>query len=402
MVSEAGESDDDEEPPALVTAEPLVREASPVVDTTPDPGSVPVTILTGFLGSGKTTLLRHILTANHGKRIAVIENEFGDSMDIEKLIAEDGASASVLLAENILELKNGCICCTVKDDLVAGLETLLTQRSKFDYIIIETTGMANPGPVAGCFWLDEALGSALQLDAIVTVVDLKHIIQHLDGSAENTAEAAQQIAYADRLLLNKSDLVTVDDIAIVRQKISAINSECEMAVTQRCSIELDWILDIGCYSKESPLEVKDVSSISCGCVDVNHNHNGHNHSDSSTHSHTRAHDVHASTPCSHTAGVTTISVTVTEELSLSRLEAWIGGLLWEKGQKVYRIKGVICIAGSPYKHVLQGVHEVFDVHTSSVAWAQGESKLSKVVLIGRELDRDEAYLGLKSCANALS
>eukprot|EP00611_Tribonema_gayanum_P020659 TRINITY_DN3812_c0_g1_i3.p1 TRINITY_DN3812_c0_g1~~TRINITY_DN3812_c0_g1_i3.p1 ORF type:complete len:248 (-),score=79.71 TRINITY_DN3812_c0_g1_i3:532-1275(-) len=221
-------SDDEDGAPCLV---PL--------PSAPGAGAVPVTILTGFLGSGKTTLLNYVLTQDHGKRIAVIENEFGDSMDIEQLIAKDGMDGSVL-ADNLFELRNGCICCTVKDDLVTTLETLLQQRSKFDYIIIETTGLANPGPVAACFWLDDALESALRLDAIITVVDAKNIARYLDESRE----AALQIAFADRLLLNKSDLVSAARVAALSARLRGINAACDIEVTHRCAIDLDKVLDL--------------------------------------------------------------------------------------------------------------------------------------------------------------
>ena len=204
---------------------------------------IPVTVITGYLGSGKTTLLNHILTAKHGKRVAVIENEFGEiGVDQDLVIQTE---------EEIFEMNNGCICCTVRGDLIRILGKLLKRKDKFDYVLIETTGLADPGPVAQTFFSDEEMKAKLQLDAIVTVVDAKHIVQHLD----ELREPEEQIAFADVILLNKTDLVTPADLDLLEKRIRAVNATAKIHRCQNALVGMDKILDINGFDLGRVLEI---------------------------------------------------------------------------------------------------------------------------------------------------
>ena len=215
-------------------------------DDDSDAQPVPVTIITGFLGSGKTTLLNYILTANHGKRIAVIENEFGEEIGVESLIAKNGANGEAF--DEFYELNNGCICCAVKDDLVTTLELLMKKRQLFDFIFIETTGLANPGPLASIFWLDAELGSSLYLDAIVTVVDLRHFARHV---GDHTREAYWQVAYGDCILLNKTDLVDAAGLQAATDSVTAINPMAKLLPCTQSRIDLEQILHQRAFDMET-------------------------------------------------------------------------------------------------------------------------------------------------------
>ncbi|CAK4657255.1 hypothetical protein LEN26_020624 [Aphanomyces euteiches] len=320
---------------------------------------VPVTILTGFLGSGKTTLLNYILTQNHGKRIAVIENEFGEEIGVESLIARDGADGETFA--DFYELSNGCICCSVRDDLVATLENLLTRRDRFDYVLVETTGMADPGKLASIFWVDSELEGRIALDGIVSLVDAKNVWGHLESG---TQEVLSQIAYADRIIVNKCDLLpSEEDRKRLEDRLTDMNALAPCIWTERSKIDLDAILDIKAFSAD------------------------------------RAMDIHASLPKeSHSGNVSTICVSSNAPLTVKAVELWLGSLLWEESSMtIYRIKGILDIAQDGHKHILQGVHELFDV-TPSEAWQQDESRVTKIVFIGIGLDRALLQQGLDACA----
>ena len=248
-MDDSDDSDDDDDPPALVelsaSVAPLPQPQSPPAEEE-ERSPCPVTIFSGFLGSGKTTLIQRILRdPSHGRRIAVIENEFGEGLSVESLIARDGATNDSL--QDLVELPNGCICCTVKDSLVATLENLIAKRRDLDYIIIEASGMANPGPIASVFWLDDALESRLKLDGIVALVDANNILRQL----ESTEEAGQQVAYADRILINKMDLVggeASEESEAVKSAVRRLNPSAPFRCTTFSAIpDLDWILGADCF-----------------------------------------------------------------------------------------------------------------------------------------------------------
>jgi G3E family GTPase len=364
------EEEEDSAVPELIALSPpsAVREKA----------SVPVTIITGFLGAGKSTLVSYVANREHGLKFAIIANEFGDSMDIEELVVKDGADGTVLEG-NLFALRNGCICCTVKDDLVTTLEALLSQRNLYDYILIETTGLANPGPVASCLWLDEELESALKLDGIVTVVDAKNISPHLDAwenhemSDRHHSEATVQLACADRIIINKCDLIGCDDLDRLKRRIRAINGIAQVACTQKSEVDLRWILNIQAFDPlvlESAMVSPDESCCSGGKCTV------------------------------HRLDVSTLSVESSRMLSRRRLERWMGNLLWEEhseGQMLYRIKGLMYLdEDSERRHVLQGVYDVFDI-SASTPWDVDESPRSKLVFIGINLNAQSLDSQMRLC-----
>ncbi|CAG8679015.1 11858_t:CDS:2, partial [Funneliformis caledonium] len=333
----------DSEIPDLVEVIPETINANPVHENKDNKtleAKVPITIVTGFLGSGKTTLLNYILTEQHGKRMAVILNEFGESSGIEKSLTINQGDD---LYEEWLELKNGCLCCSVKDNGVKAIENLMQKRGKFDYILLETTGLADPGPIASMFWLDDELGSDLYLDGIITLVDAKYIQQYLsekkkDGSIN---EAIRQVAIADRIIINKTDLVTPSTLDIVQEQIRLINSAANILRTEKSKAPLDFILDIHAF------DFKQVTALSSESKILK----------SVTESH-QIEDV--KTICLSEFPVTNIDI--------SKIERWIQYLLWEKTIPmitssdtivILRLKGILTPSeGSDSRIVIQGVQEL--------------------------------------------
>lgn len=332
---------------------------------------IPVTIVTGFLGSGKTTLLNHLLNGAHGKRIAIIENEFGEVSIDDALLVESN--------QTIFKMSNGCLCCTINGDLVRTLTELIARRSEFDYVIIETTGVANPAPVVQTFMVNEEIAEAFALDAVVTTIDAKHIGEHIEN-----IECKEQVAFADILILNKLDLVTTSEAEAVVTKLRSLNSLAVIHRTERSNIALAAILDQHAFSSEAVGEDHDEHGHDHeGC---DHDHNG----ETCDHDHGHLHSHH------HDDDVQSVGCVLSGDIDKARFNTWFGQLIQNNGDRLYRCKGILSIAGETNKVILQTVHRVVEV-TSGSAWQEGEH-LSKIVFIGKDLKRDELLAGFKGCA----
>lgn len=344
---------------------------------------LPATVITGFLGSGKTTLLNHILTAQHGKRIAVIENEFGE-VDIDSSLVASHSSSN----EDILMVNNGCLCCTVRGDLVKMLlELVKTRRDKFDHIVIETTGLAKPGPVIETFCTDELVSRHVKLDGVVTLVDSKHVLQHLNEVKPRFVvnEAEEQIAYADRIIVNKTDLVTDSELEVLTKRIKHINGMAEIKLAKFGCVDMDFVLGVGGYDLDR------INSLVQGDDHATHQHEaGHENHDGHHHHHHHHHDhVHDST-------VTSVSIVCEGTLDLDELDDWLERLIEEKGEDLYRMKGVLSVNGSSERYVFQGVHSTLD-GCPGKTWEPEENRINKIVFIGRHLDETALRKGFKGC-----
>ena len=316
-------------------------------------GPIPVTVLTGFLGAGKTTLLNRILTEQHGLMLAVIENEFGEiGVDHQLVISGE---------EELFEMNNGCICCTVRGDLIRIIEGLMKRKEKFDGILVETTGLADPGPVAQTFFSDDDVKAKTRLDAIVTVVDAKHFL----GQLEQGSEAVQQIAFADVIVLNKLDLVGADDLAKVEAKIKSINPYARIHKTEKSKVDLDAILDKGAF------DLNRILVFEPDFLEHGHDHN-------------------------HEEEVKSLSITSDRAVDPDKFQKWMGALLQIKGGDIFRSKGILAIDGAPKRYVYQGVHMMMDAGWGT-PWKAGEKRASKLVFIGRDLDGDNLKRGFEDC-----
>ncbi|GAW20171.1 hypothetical protein ANO14919_096680 [Xylariales sp. No.14919] len=370
---------DDDAPPELIEAGHGIEEEEEKLV------KVPITIVTGYLGAGKTTLLNYILTARHGKKIAVIMNEFGDSLDIEKSLTVNKGGEQV---EEWLEVGNGCICCSVKDSGVNAIESLMEKKGAFDYILLETTGLADPGNLAPLFWVDEGLGSTIYLDGIVTLVDAKNILRNLedqsgkvDGHGDHDSHgplmttAHVQISHADVVVINKADLVTAEELENVKVRIRAINGLAKIHVTEQSKVpQLEGVLlDLHAYDQ---VEILDATE------------KGHSHLD----------------PTISTASFGIPLLTTSQLLGV---DAWLRSVLWEREVpgvttreaqiEIHRLKARLVFEDGTIK-IVQGVREIFEIidWDMSIPNIDATSQIGKIVLIGRnihDVDFEQSFLG---------
>ncbi|WP_317993667.1 CobW family GTP-binding protein [Bartonella gliris] len=332
---------------------------------------IPVTVLTGYLGSGKTTLLNRILSEDHGKRYAVIVNEFGEiGIDNDLIVESD---------EEIYEMNNGCVCCTVRGDLIRILESLIQRSHRFDAIIIETTGLADPVPVAQTFFMDDTVHEKTTLDSIIAIVDAKHFPLQLKKSRE----AEEQIAFSDIILLNKIDLVSAEERAHTESLILAINPRAIIYATERANTSLDKLLNRGSFDLQRALENDyhfldyQHSDHVCG-PDCNHDHEHH----------------HTSTI--HDITITSVSLK-TGPLQPEKFFPWIQQVTQQQGPDILRLKGIIAFQGDNDRYVIQGIHMILEGQHQR-PWREDEKRESKLVFIGRTLDPEKLKTGFENCA----
>jgi G3E family GTPase len=315
---------------------------------------IPVTVLTGYLGAGKTTLLNRILTQPHGQRFAVIVNEFGEiGIDNDLVVDAD---------EEVFEMNNGCICCTVRGDLIRIIEGLMKRRGKFDAIIVETTGLADPAPVAQTFFVDQDVAEATRLDAVVTVADAKWLSARL----ADAPEAKNQIAFADVIILNKADLVTPEDMDAVEARIRAINPYAKLHRATRCDVPLDAVLGRGAFDLERIIEIEPDF--------LEHGHHHH-----------------------HDDDVQSLAIDHPGEVDAEKFMTWVNDLVQREGASILRSKGILAFKDEPRRFVFQGVHMILDGDVQR-EWKPGEERRSRIVFIGRDLDRDAIRRGFLACA----
>ncbi len=344
---------------------------------------IPVTVLTGYLGAGKTTLLNRILSEPHGKKYAVIVNEFGEiGIDNDLVIGAD---------EEVFEMNNGCICCTVRGDLVRIIAGLMRRKGKFDAIIVETTGLADPAPVAQTFFVDDDIKSRARLDAVVTVADAKWLSERL----KDAPEAKNQVAFADVILVNKTDLVSPEELAEVEARIRGINPYAKLVRTQRCAVKLEDVLERKAFDLDRILDIEpDFLHGETHEHDHHHDHDHHHHGHDH-HGHDHAHH-HGGLKHYHDEEMQSISLRIDEPLDPEKFFPWIQNLVQVEGPNILRSKGILSFKNDNQRFVFQGVHMLLDGDHQR-DWKDGEARESRLVFIGRNLPEDAIRSGVMAC-----
>jgi G3E family GTPase len=339
----------------------------------------PVTVLTGYLGAGKTTLLNRILSEEHGKKYAVIVNEFGEiGIDNDLIVGAD---------EEVFEMNNGCVCCTVRGDLIRVVQGLMKRKGGFDGIVIETTGLADPGPVAQTFFVDEEVRSKAKLDSVTTVVDAKHILLRLSDSRE----AAEQIAFADQIVLNKTDLVSEGDLTMIEARLRRLNPLAPIHRAQRSNVPLEAILGRGGFDLDRILELEPQF------LNPAHGEAGHVHDDDCDHEghdHDGHHHDHQ-----HDDDIKGVALRLERPVDPQKVTAWLNDLLARQGPDILRAKGILDVKGDDRRLVFQAVHMILEGDFQR-PWRDGEDRTSRMVFIGRNLDEALLRVGFQSCAAA--
>ena len=342
---------------------------------------LPVTVITGYLGAGKTTLLNRILSEPHGQKYAVVVNEFGEiGIDNDLVVNAD---------EEVFEMNNGCICCTVRGDLIRVLEGLMRRKGKFDAIIVETTGLADPAPVAQTFFVDEAVGAKTKLDAVVTVADAKWLRERLGDAPE----AKNQIAFADVIVINKTDLVSPQELREVEMRIRAINPYAKIHRTERCAVPIAEVLNRNAFDLDRILDIEPAFLEADG-----HDH-AHDHSHDHGHSHHHDHDGHAhghGLKHYHDEDMQSVSLSTERPLDPDKFFPWVQDLVATEGPKILRTKGILAFKDDPERFVFQGVHMILDGDHQR-PWREDEKRESRMVFIGRDLPTDRIRQGFEAC-----
>jgi G3E family GTPase len=338
---------------------------------------IPVTVLTGYLGAGKTTLLNRILSEPHGKKYAVIVNEFGEiGIDNDLVVGAD---------EEVFEMNNGCICCTVRGDLIRILDGLMRSKGKFDAIIVETTGLADPAPVAQTFFMDETVGRRTKLDAVVTVADAKWLNDRL----KDAPEAKNQIAFADVILINKTDLVSPDELSEVEARVRGINPYARLHRTERAKIPLNEILERNAFDLDRILDIEPAF------LESDSDPHGHQHDRDHHHDHGRAHH-HGGLKHYHDEDMQSISLKSDKPLDPDKFFPWVQDLVQTEGPNILRCKGILAFKDDDERFVFQGVHMILDGDHQR-PWSKDEKRESRIVFIGRNLPDKKIAEGFDSC-----